>query len=116
MQPTPTHTQHTDEIDSILSERNQSEHDAARRLKTEFLVQFDGVSSGSERVMVIGATNRPWELDEAVRYVCGFGWEWGVHGEGVYVGGLSQNSCIHWYHMCACVYKEYLCIQVIHVW
>ena len=56
-----------DEIDSILSERAAGEHEASRRLKTQFLVEFDGVASGSERVVVIGATNRPQELDEAVR-------------------------------------------------
>ena len=56
-----------DEIDSILSERSSGEHDASRRLKTEFLVQFDGVASGSERIVVIGATNRPQELDDAIR-------------------------------------------------
>ena len=58
-----------DEIDSILSERSAGEHDASRRLKTEFLVQFDGVSGGSERIVVIGATNRPQELDDAIRFV-----------------------------------------------
>lgn len=56
-----------DEIDSILSERSAGEHEASRRLKTQFLVEFDGVARGSERIVVIGATNRPQELDDAVR-------------------------------------------------
>ena len=56
-----------DEIDSILSARSSGEHEASRRLKTEFLVQFDGMAGQEAHVVVIGATNRPQELDDAVR-------------------------------------------------
>ncbi|XP_026501512.2 fidgetin-like protein 1 isoform X1 [Vanessa tameamea] len=57
-----------DEIDSLLSQRSDSEHEASRRIKTEFLVQFDGASTGEEdRILIVGATNRPHELDEAAR-------------------------------------------------
>ncbi|KAJ3141836.1 hypothetical protein HDU90_006185 [Geranomyces variabilis] len=55
-----------DEIDSIMTERSESEHEASRRLKTEFLLQFDGLGTNSEdRLLVLAATNRPQELDEA---------------------------------------------------
>ncbi|XP_001600109.2 spastin isoform X1 [Nasonia vitripennis] len=55
-----------DEVDSLLSERKDNEHEASRRLKTEFLVEFDGLPcSPEERILVMAATNRPQELDEA---------------------------------------------------
>lgn len=57
-----------DEIDSILAQRKKSEHESTRRIKTEFLLRMDG--TGTKRddgVVVIGATNRPQEIDEAVR-------------------------------------------------
>ncbi|KAJ1426787.1 P-loop containing nucleoside triphosphate hydrolase [Sesbania bispinosa] len=56
-----------DEIDSIMSTRLANENDASRRLKSEFLIQFDGVTSNPDDiVIVIGATNKPQELDDAV--------------------------------------------------
>jgi len=57
-----------DEIDSLLTSRSEGEHESSRKIKTEFLVQLDGASTGGqERVLVVGATNRPQELDEAAR-------------------------------------------------
>ena len=57
-----------DEIDSLLQARTDGEQESTRRLKTEFLVQMDGAgTSKDDRFLVIGATNRPDELDEAAR-------------------------------------------------
>ena len=56
-----------DEIDSILSKRSESENEATKRLKTEFLIQFDGLGSDNNaKLLVIAATNRPMDLDEAL--------------------------------------------------
>ncbi|KAF7232433.1 hypothetical protein EG68_07749 [Paragonimus skrjabini miyazakii] len=57
-----------DEVDSLLTQRSETEHESSRRIKTEFLVQLDGVATGQdERLLFVGATNRPQELDEAAR-------------------------------------------------
>ena len=58
-----------DEIDSILSARkSDGEHEASRRLKTEFMVQIDGISPANDRgsVLLVACTNCPWDVDSAV--------------------------------------------------
>ena len=54
-------------VDSLCSSRSEGESDSARRIKTEFLVQMDGVGKKEGEVLILGATNVPWELDAAIR-------------------------------------------------
>ncbi len=54
-----------DEVDSVASKRNQLEHEASRRLKTELLVQLDGLIQYGQ-VFVIACSNTPWDLDMAL--------------------------------------------------
>ena len=56
-----------DEIDSLCGSRSEGENDSTRRIKTEFLVQMQGVGYNNEGVLVLGATNVPWEIDSAIR-------------------------------------------------
>lgn len=58
-----------DEVDSLASSRSEGENAAQLQIKTEFLVQMDGVKKGgaTQRVLVLGATNTPWTLDPAMR-------------------------------------------------
>jgi len=56
-----------DEIDALCSARSDSESESARRIKTEFLVQMNGIGKDMQGVLVLAATNMPWSLDPAIR-------------------------------------------------
>lgn len=56
-----------DEVDSFLGQRKSSDHEALMNMKTEFMALWDGFTTDQNaRVMVLAATNRPSELDEAI--------------------------------------------------
>ncbi|XVF12889.1 hypothetical protein REPUB_Repub08aG0158700 [Reevesia pubescens] len=56
-----------DEVDSFLGQRRATDHEAMAIMKTEFMALWDGFTTDQNaRVMVLGATNRPAELDEAI--------------------------------------------------
>ncbi|GKT27416.1 Katanin p60 ATPase-containing subunit A1 [Aduncisulcus paluster] len=58
-----------DEVDALVSQRGKSsEHEASRRLKSVFLTEMEGLSNDDDkRVIVIGATNFPWDIDDAMK-------------------------------------------------
>ena len=69
-----------DEIDAIMSHRGGgngscstsegSEHESSRRMKTELLVQMDGLLANNSDVFVLAASNLPWSLDSAFLRRC----------------------------------------------
>ena len=57
-----------DEVDSFLGRRGKgNEHEANTSMKTEFMTMWDGFQTNENAmVMVLAATNRPWDVDEAI--------------------------------------------------
>ncbi|KAI3508347.1 hypothetical protein L1887_23353 [Cichorium endivia] len=57
-----------DEVDSMLGQRTRvGEHEAMRKIKNEFMSHWDGLMTKTgERILVLAATNRPFDLDEAI--------------------------------------------------
>lgn len=57
-----------DEVDSLLGARGGAfEHEATRKMRNEFMAAWDGLrSKDNQRIIILGATNRPFDLDEAV--------------------------------------------------
>ena len=56
-----------DEIDSLCGSRGDGENESSKRVKNELLTQMQGVGSDNHQVLVIGATNLPWEIDAGFR-------------------------------------------------
>ena len=56
-----------DEIDSMMSSRNEKASETSNRMLNTFLIEMDGITEEEDkRVLVLGATNIPWTLDAAV--------------------------------------------------
>ncbi|KAJ7205159.1 P-loop containing nucleoside triphosphate hydrolase protein [Mycena pura] len=55
-----------DEIDSFLRERSNGDHEVTGMMKAEFMTQWDGLLSSTDRILVLGATNRPNDIDAAI--------------------------------------------------
>ncbi|XP_052277192.1 katanin p60 ATPase-containing subunit A-like 2 isoform X3 [Dreissena polymorpha] len=58
-----------DELEAIMSQRGSTgggEHEGSRRMKTELLVQMDGLAKTDDLVFLLAASNLPWELDHAM--------------------------------------------------
>lgn len=63
-----------DEIDSLAGQRGDETHEASKRVVAQLLTMMDGFSSESN-VIVIAATNRPHDIDAALRRPGRFDWE-----------------------------------------
>jgi len=55
-----------DEIDSFLRERAKGDHEVTAMMKAEFMTLWDGLTSSTDRILVLGATNRPNDIDSAI--------------------------------------------------
>jgi SpoVK/Ycf46/Vps4 family AAA+-type ATPase len=62
-----------DEVDALGGRRSGLRHESYRTLVTQFLSELDGAKGASEGVLVMGATNAPWDVDPAFRRPGRFG-------------------------------------------
>jgi len=56
-----------DEVDAFCSARGEGDTESSRRVKNQFLTELDGVGNSMDGVLLLGATNLPWNLDIAMR-------------------------------------------------
>lgn len=58
---------YADEVDALLGKRRDHDHEVSVGMKTEFMSLWDGMDTDlTSKVVIMGATNRPQELDTAV--------------------------------------------------
>lgn len=62
-----------DEVDALGGRRSGLRHESYRTLVTQFLSELDGANGRNEGVLVVGATNAPWDVDPAFRRPGRFG-------------------------------------------
>jgi SpoVK/Ycf46/Vps4 family AAA+-type ATPase len=56
-----------DEVDALASDRIAMKQNAGRNVINQFLAEMDGAIGSNEGVLVLGATNAPWQVDPAFR-------------------------------------------------
>ena len=61
----PTAVLFFDEIDTLIPRRGPGTHDADKQLVTQFLQEVGGFAGGDSHILLLGATNCPWDIDEA---------------------------------------------------
>jgi SpoVK/Ycf46/Vps4 family AAA+-type ATPase len=56
-----------DEVDALAYARSKAQSEHTRRIVNEFLAQLDGMGRDNRNVLILGATNMPWDVDQAMR-------------------------------------------------
>jgi SpoVK/Ycf46/Vps4 family AAA+-type ATPase len=56
-----------DELDALAFARSKASSDTSRKIVNEFLSQLDGFDSGNDQVLILAATNMPWDVDPAMK-------------------------------------------------
>lgn len=55
-----------DELDALSSRRDENQHEASRRFKSELLTQMDGILESNDDIFILATSNLPWEVDSAI--------------------------------------------------
>jgi SpoVK/Ycf46/Vps4 family AAA+-type ATPase len=56
-----------DELDALAFSRSKANSDTSRKIVNEFLAQLDGFEKANDQVLILAATNMPWDVDPAMK-------------------------------------------------